>query len=176
MICSETLVAMICAISAMPSTWMPATASGISRSAGPHHTQRALGTVGAGARLIGASAILKASFRRRARGDRPARELPEEVRYRSRPDGLEPLARDIPRRPQAGHAVPAATLKDDAVAPDDYHEIRQPFDQRIPRFGQARHPSILWTRTSAVLDARHGCRVRRVPTPLICSDFSASRE
>jgi len=41
------------------------------RCSGAHDTQRALGTVSAGARLIGASAFLKARFRRRARGDRP---------------------------------------------------------------------------------------------------------
>jgi hypothetical protein len=61
-----------------------------------HHTDRALGAVGAGARLIGASAVLKARFRRRAHGNRSARQLLEQRGNRPRPDGLEPLADAIP--------------------------------------------------------------------------------
>ena len=109
------------------------------RGSGAHDTDRALRTVGAGARLVGASALLEARFRGRARGDRPARELPEQGRHGSRPHGLEPLTGEIPRRPQVGDAVPAATLQHDAIASDEQHEIRQPFDQRIRGLGEVRH-------------------------------------
>jgi len=126
------------------------------RCSGAHATERALGPWSGGA-LIG-DRLLKAASPSCARRS-PARELPEEPATGRAPDALSrwPV---IPATAAGRPPCPRPTAGRRRRAAHDYHEIRQPLDQRIAGWTgpSSCNPR---TQTGAVLDARHGAATRR---------------